>query len=144
MKNASISHLSEHLRHKIQQDQRAIEDVTRRALNAHADSLRRLSDDALNTMRDVIHAHNRRLRRMLWASVLLPVLAATLGCLLMIAAAGAWLYLRADGLYTLYTTTTATWRLADGRQALVITDERWQTCTSQSGRVFPCRILEEE
>lgn len=148
----SIGQLGERLRSQIQQDQEAIERQTRDALMKHAESLKRLSSDALNTTRSAIksesdllakslagvrkqaEAHIAKLPQMIWIAMLWPLLLTVALC--MLAVIGTWIYLPT----ALFGAKTETWKLNGGKTATVIISQGWTVCTDNNNRQLPCRI----
>jgi len=149
---SKISHLAERLQSQIQQEQEAIESQTSDALAKHAESLKKLSSDALNTTKSAIksesdllvksvasvrtqaEAHIEKLPQMLWIAMLWPLLLTIALC--MLAVIGTWIYLPT----ALFSAQTETWKLNGGRTATVIISHDWTICTDNNKQQRPCRV----
>ena len=148
---SKISHLSERLKSQIQQEQEAIESQTRDALRQHAESLKKLSADALTTTKSAIksesdllltsitsvrtqaEAHVSKLTHKLWIAMLWPIVTTVAVCMLIVLLTWIWL---PDALFS---AKTETWTLNGGKKATVIISQDWTVCTN-NGRQYPCRI----
>ena len=146
---SKILPLAERLKLQIQSEQEALESQTSAALNKHQESLKLLSNDALNTMKSVISsenelliqsinsartqtlAHFRQLPRAFLMAMLLPVLLTILLCTLI--AILTWMWLPT----ALFQAQTVSKEMPDGKTYTLIVDSNWTTCEVNK-KSFPC------
>ena len=138
MATNSMAALSEKLQQQLKADQEAVKNQTESLLKLHADSLKKLSDDALNTTRNATQRHATELeklhsstaQRLRWL-MFWPLLSSVCLSILIVLAASLW------GWWTVTQASSQSDKILSD-QRMKLERMNMEFCNSQAGRKY-CR-----